>query len=166
MIHNVLLMAGLAGVLSLSAWAQENPRFEAGFRGGAGEYGYIDDAGHTRAVVGLEVCAYRGGRHALFGGYSHFLPPGAPSGYGAADLVEGGLRIQSRRQVHPFFDVGVALGHSRFRTRAFTTAGVALGAGVMIPAGRRLYLRPQGRLYVMSQSYIAVAAEIGIGWRF
>jgi hypothetical protein len=166
MIHKVLLMAGLAGALSLSVWAQDNPRFEAGFKGGAGAYSYIDDKAPTRAVVGGEVCAYVGGRRAVFGGYSHFLPPGSPSGYGAADLVEGGLRIQSRRRVHPFFDIGVALGHNRFRTRAFTTAGAVFGAGVMIPAGRRLYIRPQARLYAMSSSYLAVAAEIGIGWRF
>lgn len=170
MTGKVLMTAGLAGVLCLSAWAQDNSRFEAGLKGGAGQYSYIDDSSNTRGVVGVEVCAYCAGRFALFGGFSHFTPPVARSGYQAADLVEGGLRIQGRRLVRPFLDVGVAVGQSRHSwgdgTRAFTTAGAALGAGVMIPVGPHLYVRPQARLYIMSQQYFAVAGEIGLGWRF
>jgi hypothetical protein len=166
MINKVLLMAGLAGALSLSAWAHENPRFEVGLKGGAGALSYVDDNPYQRGLVGGEVCAYCSGRFALFGGYSHFLPPGAPSHYGAADLVEGGLRIQGRRRVRPFFDTGVAVGHSSFSTRGLTIGGVALGTGVTILAGPHLYIRPQARLYIMSHAYLAVAGEIGIGWRF
>jgi hypothetical protein len=170
MVNKALLTAGLAGTLCLSAWAQENPRFEVGLKGGVGVYSYMDDRSHQRGVVGAEVCAFCGGRFALFGGYSHFLPPGAPSGYQSANLVEGGLRIQGRRRVRPFFDAGAAVGNSRFSrgtgTRTVTTAGAALGAGVMIQAGPHLYLRPQGRFYIMSQQYVAAAAEVGIGWRF
>jgi hypothetical protein len=120
----------------------------------------------SRAAVGLEVCADCSERFAFFGGYSHFLPSGAPNHYEAADLVEGGLRIQGRRRIRPFFDAGTAVGHSRFNTRTRTTGSLALGAGVMIPAGQHLYIRPQARAYAMTQSYVAVAAEIGIGWRF
>ncbi len=169
MIHKVLLMAGLAGALSLSARAQGNPRFEAGFRGGGGGYENITSTGPRRGVVGGEVCAYCSGRFAFFGGYSHFLPAGA-TGHQSANLVEGGLRIQGRRRVRPFFDIGVVAGHTSYTsgsgTGTFTTGGVALGAGVMIPAGPHLYIRPQFRVRIMSQSYAAVAAEIGIGWRF
>ena len=164
--HKVLLMAGLAGLLSQSAWAQDNPRLEAGLKGGAGAYSYVDDNARSRGVVGLEVCAYCSGRFALFGGFSHFLPPGAPSHYGAANLVEGGLRIQGRRRVRPFFDAGIAVANSRFRMRTRITGGLALGAGVTILAGPHFYIRPQARVYAMNQAYLAVAGEIGIGWRF
>ncbi len=160
----------MTAALCLPAWAQENGRFEVGFRAGVGQYGYVDDPSHKRGVFGVEACAFCNGGFALFTGYSRFLAPGEPSGYQSGDLVGVGLRIQGRRQVRPFFDVGLAVGGSRFGrgagTRTMTTAGLELGGGVTILAGSHLYFRPQVRLRVMNELYAALSAEMGIGWRF
>ncbi|MBZ5586636.1 MAG: porin family protein [Acidobacteriia bacterium] len=170
--RTLLVATASAFLLCAPSFAQrENPRYEVGFRAGAGAYSYIDNSAYTRAVVGLEACAFCGGRYALFGAYSHFLAPGPPSRYKSADLLHTGLRIQGRRRVSPFFDVGIAAGYSRFlwgagATRSITTAGVGLGAGVAFRTAKGPYIRPQVRLSIMSEAYLAASAEIAIGWRF
>ncbi len=170
--RTVSIAAASAFLLCTSSFAQtEKPRYEAGFKAGAGGYSYIDDHAYTRSMFGAEACAFCGGRYALFGAYSHFLAPGAPSGYRSADLLNTGLRIQGRGRVSPFFDVGFAAGYSRFlwgasTIRSVTTAGVGLGAGVAFRTAKGLYIRPQLRMSVMSEAYAAASAEIAIGWRF
>ena len=161
---------GAVVMACLPARGQPIPRFEAGFRGGAGQYDYSDDRTRTRGVFGAEVCAFCSGRYALFGGYSRFLPPGGSSHYQSADQIGLGLRIQGRRQVRPFFDIGLAVGYSRFDSgiyaRSTTTAGAELGGGVTFLVGPSLYIRPQVRLCAMSEVYVAASGEVGIGWRF
>jgi hypothetical protein len=172
MIHKAVLMIGLAGMCCLPEWAQDNPGIEVGIQGGAGGYAYIENShAGVRGVVGVEVCALCGGRFAIFGEYNHFLPPTGNSGYQSAELFGGGLRIQGRGRVRPFFDAGFAAGKSNYAMysgspRTYTTAGATLGFGVMIPAGRSFYIRPQLRLSMMSEQYLAASAQVGIGWRF
>ena len=172
MTRNILVATASAILLCAPSFAQtEKPRYEVGFRAGAGGYSYIDDNPYTRAVLGLEACAFCGKRYALFGAYSHFLAPGPPSRYKSADLFNTGLRIQGRRRVSPFFDVGFAAGYSRFlwgasTIRSMTTAGIGLGTGVAFRTAKGLYIRPQVRLFIMSEAYAAASAEIAIGWRF
>lgn len=54
------------------------------------------DAPLLSGNFGVEVCAYCSGRYALFGGHSRLLPPSAPSGCQAANLVEGRGPLGSR----------------------------------------------------------------------
>lgn len=94
------------------------------------------------------------------------------SAVNSADLFGFGFRIQGKRRVRPFFDFGIAVGRDTFDYRSagtllsHSTAGVVLGTGVMLPIGKRLYLRPQLRLYPMSSLHIAASGEVGFGWRF
>jgi hypothetical protein len=177
MINRILLSAGLASVLSMSAWAQPNAQFEVGVKGGVGAYGADNAPSPGFGQVGVEVCAYCGGRYALFGEYSHWLSPAAPKSgiIDSADLFGVGLRIQGRRRVRPFFDIGLAVGRDSFwcgcsgtptTLDAHTTTGVVVGGGVMIPVGKHLYLRPQIRIRPMSAFHGAASAEVGFGWRF
>ncbi len=168
----LLVAAASACLICMPSVAQaENPRYEVGFRTGAGGYSYLDDRPYMRGMFGVEVCAFCSGRYALFGAYSHFLAPGSPSRYKSADLLNTGLRIQGRGRISPFFDVGFAAGYSRFlwgagATKAIGTAGVGLGAGVAFRTAKGLYIRPSVRLNAMSEAYVAASAEIAIGWRF
>jgi hypothetical protein len=143
-----------------------NAPHELGFKAGAGSFSYIDDRSHARGLLGAEACAFCGGRYALFGTYTHYLAPGGGSSYKAADLFNVGLRIQGRRKVSPFFDVGFAAATSRFGAETGSMAGGGFGAGVAFRTERGLYIRPQFRLYVLSEAYIAPSAEIAVGWRF
>jgi hypothetical protein len=149
---------------------EQKPRYELGFHGGVGQYSYTDDKGYNRGVLGAEGCAFCGGRYALFGSYSHFLAPGHSSAYHSADLMNSGLRIQGRGRVSAFFDVGFAVGFSRFGyggyRRELTTAGAALGGGVTFRFAKGLYIRPQVHVSAMSSYYLAAGAEMAIGWRF
>lgn len=149
-----------------SAAPQAPGRFQAAVIGGAGSYTYFDNIPYPRAVIGTETCSFCGGRYGLFAGYRHFFPPGPVSRYKSSDLFDAGLRIQGRSRVAAFFDVGFAAGHARFGTRGIATAGGVLGVGAVIRAGEYLYVRPQVRLYVMSEAYFATGAEVGVGWRF
>ena len=172
-IRTVLQTSLVTGVLCLllcsPAAAQTDTRYELGIHAGVGDYGYSDDTSRHRGVVGAELCAFCSSRRALFAEYSHWTTPSPSSstGYRAADSFGGGLRFQSsRRSVKPFFDAGAVVGSSRFGTRSRTTAGAVFGTGAKILAGQHVYIRPQARLYIMSQSYIAVEGGVGIGWRF
>jgi hypothetical protein len=156
---------------ALSFAQAEEPRYEAGFKAGAGSYSYLDDRAGTRGVLGVEACFFCAGRYGLFAAYNHFLAPGRPSSYESADLLNLGLRIQGRGRVSPFFDVGFAAGNSRYAeyiryTRSTTTAGAGLGAGVAFRTAKGLYIRPQVRVYVMSEAYVASSVEVAAGWRF
>ncbi len=169
--RSILAAAASLFLLCATSFAQaENRKYEVGFKAGVGGYAYFDNRAPARTVIGVETCAFCSGRYALFASYSRFAAPGAPSRYQSADLVNAGLRIQGRRRVSPFFDVGFAAGTSRFlwgaSTRSINTAGAALGFGVAFRTAKGLYIRPQFRLNVMSEAYVASSAEIAIGWRF
>jgi hypothetical protein len=169
--QHLLLTAAGALLLCAPSFAQSvSPRYEVGFRAGAAQYAYVEDNPNTRAVLGLEACAFCGGRLALNGTYSHFRAPAPPSLYQAAELFTTGLRIQRRGRLSPFFDAGFAAGYSRFlrsySSRSVTSAGLELAAGLAFRIGKGVYLRPQGRLAAMSESYLAGSAEVAVGWRF
>jgi hypothetical protein len=161
MTRNILLVTGLAGMLSAPAWAQETGKFNAGFKGGVG--GYLSEVSSpTLGTVGVEFCAYCSGRFALFGEYSHWF--GVTD---SSDLAGLGLRIQGKRSVKPFFDIGVSGGSDRSGRWVYTAAGLVFGAGVTIPIKQRFYLRPQVRLYGRGKSeYMDATAQVGFGWRF
>jgi hypothetical protein len=162
MIKNILLVMGLAGMLSAPAWAQETAKFNAGFKGGIG--GYCCDSGGTSpalGTVGVEFCAYCAGRFGLFGEYSHWF--GERS---SADLAGFGVRIQGKGRVRPFFDFGASAGRDTIRRSVYDAAGVVVGAGVTIPIKQRFYIRPQVRLYGRGESHMDATAQVGFGWRF
>ena len=162
MIKNILLVAGLAGILGVPAGAQETGKFEIGVKGGVGGY-VVADSGSTSptlGTVGLEFCAYCAGRFGLFGEYSHWFGDRA-----ATDVAGFGIRFQGKRQVRPFFDLGVAGGRDTVGRSTSTGAGLVLGAGVTIPIKQRFYLRPQVRLYG-KENHADVTAQVGFGWRF
>jgi hypothetical protein len=169
--RSLLLAAASLFPICAPSFAQvKNARYEAGLKAGAGSYSYLDDRAGTRAVLGVEACAFCGGRYALFAAYDHFTAPRRARRYRSADLITFGLRIQGRRRVSPFFDVGFAAGNSRFSgyagSTSMSTAGVGLGAGVAFRAPKGLYIRPQFKAYFMSEAYIASSVELAVGWRF
>jgi hypothetical protein len=122
--------------------------------------------------MGVEACLPCEGRYALFAGFNHWTRPMSSysTGYRSAESVDAGLRIQRRSGIRWFFDAGVAAGWSRYRQAATTSttpsAGVLLGFGATINAGRRLYVQPQIRLMGMSHGLAAGNWGAGIGWRF
>lgn len=176
--HTSWVLAIMAGVLSLPAGAQDATRFELGIKGGGGSVGYLDDSSApARGVIGAELCAWCSGRYALYGEYSHWLPADARnSSYTGSDTFGLGLRIQGTRKIRPFFDIGIAGLNHRITTvfsgrtihSSETTGGVGFGAGVRIPAGEHLYVRPQVRFYALGGAgpYAGLSAEVGVGWRF
>lgn len=163
MIKNILLAAGLAGVLNVSAFGQSAAKFDIGMKGGVGGYAVADSGGSSPALgtVGVEFCAYCSGRLGLFGEYSHWF--GERS---SADLAGFGVRIQGKRAVRPFFDFGVSAGRDTIRRSVYDAAGLVLGAGVTIPIKQRFYPRPQVRLYGRGESHLDATAQVGFGWRF
>ena len=178
MFSKTLLVMGLAGMLCMPAWAQQNAQWEVGITSGAGAYAAVDTGSPTFGHVGVEVCAYCGWRYSIFGEYGHWPSSGQlRSGeIDSADLFGVGLRIQGRQRVRPFFDIGLAVGRDTFLSgcgcfgtpsnlHAHTNAGILLGGGVMVPVGKHLYIRPQVRIYG-PYHHAAASAEAGFGWRF
>lgn len=171
---------GLAAALAvLPAAAQAS--LELGGLAGGGAFAVSSGVAAARGQAGVEVCVFCPGRFALFGEYSHWF--GSSSNgmafysdrVATADLAGGGLRIQGRGRVRPFFDAGVVAGrdeHERIGYGGFL-GGVVLGVGVSVPLGERLYIRPQFRAYGLSPHSIeglsahwAASGGIGIGFRF
>ncbi len=148
----------------------ERPRYELGVRAGVGNYEAYEDSSPSRAVIGVEGCAFCSGRFGLFGSYSHLFAPGS-GGYRSAELLQTGLRIQGRGRVSAFFDAGLAAGYSRHTWGAGSSKGTGavggcLGTGVAFRTAKGLYIRPQARLSIMSDLYFAASAEVAVGWRF
>jgi hypothetical protein len=103
----------------------------------------------------------------MFGDYQHFLKPNnGRTGYGSADSFSGGLRIQGRRKVSPFLDLGIAVGTGRYDGTSLTSVGAAFGTGLRVPLGQRAYVRPQLRLHFLDHGIFSGAAEVAVGWRF
>ena len=163
MTKNILLVAGLAGALCVPGLAQSAGKFDIGIKGGVGGYAAADSGATSPALgtVGVEFCAYCAGRFGLFGEYSHWFETNNSS-----DLAGVGLRIQGKRTVRPFFDIGVSGGGDTSRGHIFTAGGLVIGAGVTIPIKQRFYLRPQVRLYGRGESHVDATAQVGFGWRF
>jgi hypothetical protein len=167
MIRKVLLAAGLAGLFLTQALAQ-SARFELGVKGGGGKY--TDDES-ARGLIGVEACVWCAGRYALFAEYTFWPVPAGQTSNRSANLVGAGLRVQRLAAWclnACFFDGGIAMTDGPFVSSTGATktaAGLVIGAGVRIPAGQHLYVRPQIRVYSIG-SNSAVSAEMGIGWRF
>ena len=169
MIQKALFAVVLAAIFSTPAWAQ-NSRFELGGKGGAG---YFNLDGSRRGLIGVEVCAWCGGRYALFGEYSFWPKPAGNNSFRPANTAGVGLRIQRIGILCLdlcFFDVGIAVANGALgiATETGNTARsglLVLGGGINIPIGERLYIRPQVRGYAGGDNS-ASSAEVGIGWRF
>lgn len=175
MIKNILMTMGLAGVLSVSAFAQSEGQFEIGGKAGGGSYTAMGANARGFGNIGVEGCAFCAGRFGLFGEYSHWFSEGGPRAgkITSAELGAFGARIQGGQRVRPFVDFGLAVGNDTFPTSSFASvrtdshsvAGIVLGGGVTIPVKKHFYIRPQVRLYPMYQ-HAAFAAQVGFGWRF
>ena len=178
MIKNILLAMGLAGVLSVSAFAQSEGQFDIGVKAGGGSYTAMGLDNRGFGNVGVEGCAFCAGRFGLFGEYSRWFTSDSPHPrkITSADLVAFGARIQGGQRVRPFFDIGLAVGNDSYPTssgftgritgeHSHSTGGIVLGGGVTIPINKHFYVRPQVRLYPMYQ-HAAFAAQVGFGWRF
>ena len=148
--------------------------------------GGVTASGPTRPAgqVGVEACFPCSGRFAFFGEYSHWFASDANVQANPSDLVRrmilagGGLRIQGRGSVQPFFDVGVVggadthgVGFGSGSGRGQALGGVVVGGGVRIPLGERWYIRPQVRAYGLSphtlegvDAHWAVSGLAGIGY--
>jgi len=158
------LLIVLIGILCPSAFGESYPQHSAGIRIAGGSYGASARSG-TRGIAGAEACLYCEGPQALFVEYSHFFPPGSGI-YNGADLVAGGIRLQTRQRTRFFFDFGIAAGNSRTRSTSVSTVGASLGAGLQVNAGEHFYFSPFFRSYPMNSSYIAGSFGAGLGWRF
>lgn len=154
----------LIAVLCPHAYGQLFPQHSAGVRVAGGYYGDADNQGGTRGIVGAEACLFCEGRRALFLEYSHFFP--GVGVYDSADLVAGGIRLQSRRKALFFFDVGAAFGNSRVRSNSVSSVGFTFGSGLQINVGPRFYLSPFFRIYPMTHTNIAGSFGTGLGFRF
>jgi hypothetical protein len=126
--------------------------------------------------VGVEACLLCAGRFGLFVEYSHWFTSGATQGYNAsdvvarADLAGGGLRIQGRGRIRPFFDVGVAGGRDKHVQAGGALGGIVVAGGARIPLQGRWYIRPQVRVYGLSPHSLelsphwALSGLVGIGY--
>jgi hypothetical protein len=130
-------------------------RFELGATAGGGAYGDYG-RGSAGAQAGVEACLLCSGRLALFGEVTHFFA-GGPQ---AVNLAGGGLRLQGRRNVRPFVDIGFVAGGNR----GGQSRGMVTGAGVQVPLSQRWYLRTQARLYASIRP--AAILSLGLGYRF
>ncbi|MBL8294215.1 MAG: outer membrane beta-barrel protein [Bryobacterales bacterium] len=156
------------GMLAAAALA----RAQTGEIGVAGGYGTIaaeDISYQSFGFAGVEVCGRCDKGFAVFGEYSHWFA-GPSRGITSFDLVAGGLRIQGRRRIRPFFDAGLAVGRDAFTYSggrdAHTNWGAVLAGGVAIPIGERFYVRPQFRVYALTGLHFAIGGGAVFGIRF
>jgi len=153
---------------------------ELGFTGGGSAFG-AEDAGMPAYVTfGAEGCLRCSSGVGMFAEYSHWrlASGGRPTRITSVDMVAAGLRLQGKRRIRPFFDAGFAVGWDRFEWPVSGAGGVGmgrgshgspglvLGGGVAVHAGRRWYVRPQVRVYVLRGIHAGVAASVGAGYRF
>jgi hypothetical protein len=166
-----IVLLAVAGIASAQG-------IELGALGGAGGF---TASGPTLAAgqAGVEACVFCSGRFGLFGEYSHWFTSGSSKGYNLSDVVQradlagGGLRIQGRGRIRPFFDVGFAGGQDAHRQTGTGGAlgGVVVGGGLRIPLRGRWYIRPQVRAYGLSPHSIeglsphwALGGLVGLGY--
>jgi hypothetical protein len=150
-------------LLTSTAGAQ---KFEIGGLGGGGAF-VAEDASATYWVAGAEACFFCNGRAALFAGYSHYGLASGGSVIHSADLVSGGLRVQTKpARVRPYFDIGITGGQDHFLNRAHNLVGLALGGGVAISLGQHWYVRPGVQLHVTNGPHVGMAGVASLGYRF
>jgi hypothetical protein len=170
-------MLRLSIVLMVAVGIAAAQGIDLGVMAGAGGFAA---SGPTVAAgqVGVEACAFCGGRFGFFGEYSHWFTTGATQGFNVSDVVRsadlggGGLRIQGRGRIRPFVDFGVVGGrdsHGNYGGGAL--GGGLVGGGVQIPFGEHLYIRPQVRAYGLSphtlegvDAHWAVSGLVGFGY--
>jgi hypothetical protein len=166
-----IVLLAVAGIASAQG-------IDLGALAGAGGF---TASGPTLAAgqVGVEACVFCTGRFGLFGEYSHWFTSGDSKGYNLSDVVRradlagGGLRIQGRGRMRPFFDVGFVGGQDAHRQAGTggVLGGVVVGGGVRIPLRGRWYIRPQVRAYGLSphsmeglSPHWALSGLIGVGY--
>lgn len=122
--------------------------------------------------VGFQGCGFCDRRFAVFGDYRHlFATETVRTQITSFDLVSGGLRIQGRRRVRPFVDVGAVVGVDRFTYSAgqgsHASGGFVVCGGARLPVTDRVYLRPEVRLFATTgfHAVFTVGAAIGISPR-
>jgi len=150
-------------VLASTAGAQ---RFEIGGLAGGGGFGAEDTSG-TYWIAGAEGCAFCNRKTALFAEYNHYGLASGQTVIKNADIVSGGLRVQSTAErFRPYFDIGIAGGQDHFLGKAHNFVGVAMGGGVAISLGKNWYVRPGVRLQLMSYLHYGLSAGVSAGYRF
>ena len=131
----------------------------------------------TYVVAGGEACARCGGRYGFFVDYNHWSRRGTGTGNAPAislDLASLGLRIQGKdERVRPFFDVGLAVGRKHRdsliypgRQQSTGLVGGGLGFGAAISASEHWYVRPFGRVFLLSTNENDAIAGASVGYRF
>lgn len=126
-------------------------------------------------VAGVEGCVLCGGRFGLFMEYHHWQKTGVGTDQPVSlDLGSGGLRIQGKgARVRPFLDVGFLAGTEKkdrftlpITQESHGVAGGVLGFGAAISITEHWYIRPLGRIVVLSTSEFGGFAGAAVGYRF
>ena len=128
-------------------------------------------------VAGGEACVKCGGRRGLYLEYNHWSRRGTGTGtYPATswDLAGLGLRIQGKgERLRPFFDIGLLVGSKRRYTpflvnvpQSIYAAGGGLGFGAAVSVSEHWYVRPFGRVFLLSTNENGGFAGASVGYRF
>ncbi len=162
-------------LLPLVATAQQ---WEFGGTVGGGGFGAEGTGTPAYVIFGIETCAFCSSRAGLFGEYNHWQygSGGYSSRITSVDMLAVGLRLQGKRKVRGFFDVGFAGGWDRFEwdriggsfggSGSHGNPGLVLGGGIAMNLAERWYIRPQVRLYALWGLHAGFAGTVGVGYRF
>ena len=131
----------------------------------------------TYVVAGGEACVRCGGRYGFFLDYNHWGRRGIGTGNAPAislDLAGLGIRIQGKdERVRPFLDVGFLIGRKHRdslifpgRQQSIGLAGGGLGFGAAISVSEHWYVRPFGRVALLSTNENEAFAGASVGYRF
>jgi hypothetical protein len=153
--------------VAAAAFAQN---WQVGAAGGVSAVGASDLPATASASAGVQVCGLCSGRFAVFAEYSHMETSGGPTwGIKRYDIAAGGLRIQGRGRVRPFFDIGFAFGTDQYGSKGqyrHGTPGMVLAGGVTFPLKNSWYIRPQYRMYGFTYYHAVAGVNLEVGVRF
>ncbi len=161
----------IIGILVVGACAAVGQAVEVGGFVGAGwnELGPYPRAYFT---AGAETCLRCSHWLAAYGEYAHMRRTELANQRETVDLGSLGVRLQTgaQRRFRPFGDVG--FGMARIYTERYiyplteTKVGFAVGGGMTVRLGRRYYLLPFARLYVLGGDQGILYSGLGFGGRF
>ena len=167
------------GFLILLAFAQlalaQRTQF-GGVIGGGGAAQFFENSAY-HMVTGVEGCVLCAGHVGIWLEYTHRWMTGRPGSGNprSLDLAGGGLRIQGTGdRIRPFLDAGLVGGVERIDRPGFVpylrysngVVGGMLGFGAAISITEHWYVRPMGRVGVLSTMELAGFAGASVGYRF